>query len=157
MRELTHVTHVKCSEQYSKHRIDINHYHREHTAIQICTHIFFPPSHQTHSSSLFQKDPLVLLIEIHLAGLIKPSLPNFDNIYITSFQMSSLYMYMYNICVCVCVYVCICVCVCVCSVTQLCPTLCDPKDCSLPGSSVHGMLQARTLEWIAKFSYRGSS
>ena len=31
-----------------------------------------------------------------------------------------------------------CVCVCVCLVTQLCPTLCDPTDCSPPGSSVHG-------------------
>ena len=32
---------------------------------------------------------------------------------------------------------------------QLCPTLCDPMDCSLPGSSVHGILQARVLEWVA--------
>ena len=31
-------------------------------------------------------------------------------------------------------------------VTQLCPTLCDPMDCSLPDSSVHGILQARILE-----------
>ena len=34
-------------------------------------------------------------------------------------------------------------------VTQSCPILCDPADCSLPGSSVHGILQARTLEWVA--------
>ena len=32
---------------------------------------------------------------------------------------------------------------------QLCPTLCDPMDCCLPGSSVHGILQARILEWVA--------
>ena len=32
---------------------------------------------------------------------------------------------------------------------QLCPTLCDPMGCSLPGSSVHGILQARILEWGA--------
>ena len=32
---------------------------------------------------------------------------------------------------------------------QSCPTLCDPIDCSLPGFSVHGILQARTLEWVA--------
>ena len=32
---------------------------------------------------------------------------------------------------------------------QLCPTLCDPKDCSPPGSSVRGILQARILEWVA--------
>ena len=34
-------------------------------------------------------------------------------------------------------------------VAQSCPTLCDPMDCSLPGSSVHGILQARVLEWVA--------
>ena len=34
-------------------------------------------------------------------------------------------------------------------VAQSCPTLCDPMDCSLPGSSIHGILQARILEWIA--------
>ena len=34
-------------------------------------------------------------------------------------------------------------------VNQSCPTLCDPMDCSPPGSSVHGILQAKTLEWVA--------
>ena len=34
-------------------------------------------------------------------------------------------------------------------VAQSCPTLCDPKDCCLPGSSVHGIFQARVLEWVA--------
>ena len=34
-------------------------------------------------------------------------------------------------------------------VTQSCPTLRDPTDCSLPGSSVHGVFQARVLEWVA--------
>ena len=34
-------------------------------------------------------------------------------------------------------------------VAQSCPTLSDPMDCSLPGSSVHGVLQARELEWVA--------
>ena len=42
-------------------------------------------------------------------------------------------------------------------VAQLCPTLCDPVDCSLPGSSVHGILQARILEWVAIPFSRGSS
>ena len=32
---------------------------------------------------------------------------------------------------------------------QLRPTLCNPMDCSPPGSSVHGILQARKLEWVA--------
>ena len=36
-----------------------------------------------------------------------------------------------------------------CVVAQLCSTLCNPMDCSPPGSSVHGILQARTLEWVA--------
>ena len=35
------------------------------------------------------------------------------------------------------------------SVAQSCPTLCDPIDCSLPGSSTHGIFQARVLEWGA--------
>ena len=35
------------------------------------------------------------------------------------------------------------------SVTQSCPTLCDSMDCSLPVSSVHGILQTRMLEWVA--------
>ena len=39
---------------------------------------------------------------------------------------------------------------------QLCPTLCDPMDHSLPGSSVHGILQARILEWVAISYYRES-
>ena len=42
-------------------------------------------------------------------------------------------------------------------VTQLCPTLCNPMDCSLPGSSVHGILQARILERVAIPFSRGSS
>ena len=45
--------------------------------------------------------------------------------------------------------------VCVCA--QLCPTLCDPTDCSPPGSSVHGILQERILEWVAISYSRGSS
>ena len=41
-------------------------------------------------------------------------------------------------------------------VTQSCPTLSDPMDCSLPGSSVHGIFQARVLEWGAiAFSTKG--
>ena len=42
----------------------------------------------------------------------------------------------------------VCVCVCV-LVIQLCLTLCDPMECSPPGSSVHGISQARVLEWVA--------
>ena len=42
-------------------------------------------------------------------------------------------------------------------VSQSCPTLCDPMDCSLPGSSVHGVFQAIVLEWIAISFSKGSS
>ena len=42
-------------------------------------------------------------------------------------------------------------------VTQSCPTLCDPLDCSLPGFSICGIFQARILEWIAISFSRGSS
>ena len=44
-----------------------------------------------------------------------------------------------------------------CLVGQSCPTLCDPMDWSPPGSSVHEILQARILEWVAMPSSRGSS
>ena len=40
--------------------------------------------------------------------------------------------------------------------TQLCPILCYPKDCNLPGSSLHGILQAKILEWEAIPFSRGS-
>ena len=43
-------------------------------------------------------------------------------------------------------YICVSVCV---VVTQSCPNLCDPMDCSPPGSSVHGICQARILKWIS--------
>ena len=40
-------------------------------------------------------------------------------------------------------------------VAQVCPSLCDPMDCSPPGSSAHGILQARILEWVAICFSRG--
>ena len=40
---------------------------------------------------------------------------------------------------------------------RLCPTLCNPMECSLPSSSIHGILQARILEWVVMPSSRGSS
>ena len=44
-----------------------------------------------------------------------------------------------------------------CAVSQLCLTLCDPMDCSPPGSSIHGLLQVRVLKWVAFPFYRESS
>ena len=45
----------------------------------------------------------------------------------------------------------------VCPVPKSCPTLCNPADCCSPGAFVHGILQARILEWVAISSSRGSS
>ena len=57
-----------------------------------------------------------------------------------------------------CVYKCIYVYACIHAKSlQSCLTLCDPMDCSLPSSSVHGILQARVLEWVAVPVSRGSS
>ena len=53
-----------------------------------------------------------------------------------------------RVCLCVCVCVCVSVCMCV-LVAQSFPTHCDPMDCSLPGSSIYGILQARILVCIA--------
>ena len=50
---------------------------------------------------------------------------------------------------------CVCVCVCVCTQSHL--TLCNPMDCNPPGSSVHGIFQARMLEQVTILSARGSS
>ena len=46
---------------------------------------------------------------------------------------------------------------CACSVTQSCPTLCCPLDCSLPGSCIHAIFMARILEWVAISPSRGPS
>ena len=63
-----------------------------------------------------------------------------------------------------CVQVCVCVCVCVRAraralvlIAQSYMTLCDPRNCSPPGSSGHGILQATILEWVAIPFSRGSS
>ena len=52
---------------------------------------------------------------------------------------------------------CTCVCVCVCVHDNSFQTLCNPMDHNLPGSSVHGILQARILEWVVISFSRGSS
>ena len=57
---------------------------------------------------------------------------------------------------CVCVCVCVCVCAHAHTCTQSCLTPCYPMGSSLPGSSIHGILQARIMEWAAMPSSRGS-
>ena len=74
----------------------------------------------------------------------------------------SLWSFQVCVCVCVCECECVCVRVCVCvfcpkfivvaaaaKSLQSCPSLCDPIDSSAPGSPIPGILQARTLEWVA--------
>ena len=59
---------------------------------------------------------------------------------------------LFHVCVCVCVYVCTYTYACKLlppPPLQSCPTLCDPTDGSPPGSTIPGILQARTLEWVA--------
>ena len=58
-------------------------------------------------------------------------------------------IYHFNLCMCVCIYLS--------RHAQLSPTLCDPMACSPQGSSVHGIFQARILEWLAVSFSRGSS
>ena len=63
-----------------------------------------------------------------------------------------IYIYIYNICI----YVFACVCLYAAKLLQSCLTLCHPVDISPPGSAVPGILQARTLEWVAiSFSNEG--
>ena len=62
-----------------------------------------------------------------------------------------------RVCVCVHARARVCAWACVHSAAQSCPALCDPMDCNLPGSSVHGIFQARILEWVTISFSRGSS
>ena len=57
----------------------------------------------------------------------------------TCCQFISFFADWVKVCVCVCARACVCVCVCVCARSQ--PTLCDPMDCNLPGSSIHGIFR----------------
>ena len=70
--------------------------------------------------------------------------------------------YIYQMCVHMHTSISVCVCVCVCARACTlscfsCVRLCDSMDCSLPGSSVHGIFQARIREWVAMPSFRQSS
>ena len=105
-------------------------------------------------------------------------------LFVTSLSLSlSLYIYIY---ICICIYVCVCmyiylgrirewsgswkafckdfykilkiISILFCAKSlQSCTTVCNPMKCSLPGSSVHGILQARILKWVAMTFSRGSS
>ena len=89
---------------------------------------------------LFQKTHTIYLVFVFLC--LTFSFNNALKIYTMLSQMADFPLYTYIcVCVCVCVYVCM-------LVSQLCLAPCDPMGCSLPGSTVHGILQARILEWV---------
>ena len=73
-------------------------------------------------------------------------------------RCSSLSRWWYTVicCTTICTFV-TSLCVCILSPIQSCLTLCDPMDCIPPGPSVHGILQARIVEWAAMPSSRGST
>ena len=81
---------------------------------------------------------------------------SFKSIFSCVLQKS--YLIIYILFKCICCYACVLLaCYVPAKSLQSYPTLCDPMDCSPPGSSVHGILQARILEWVAMSSSRGSS
>ena len=88
---------------------------------------------------------LIYVLEINLLSVV---------LFAIIFSHSDIHMYWCEWCVCVCV----CVhCCCYCLVTQLCLTLCNPRDCSAPGSCVLDISLARILELVANSSSRVSS
>ena len=68
------------------------------------------------------------------------------HVYMYVHQTSTQILCPLYMCMCVCVYTCLYVHA---KSFHSCPTLCNPMDCSLPGSSIHGVLEARILEWVA--------
>ena len=90
-------------------------------------------------------DPMVLMNSLKSSGV-----ENFITALNTVRHLSFIVL---RVCVCVCV----CVCVRTCTCPQSRPVLCDFVDCCPPGSSVHGISQARILEWVAISFFRGDS
>ena len=90
---------------------------------------------------------------IHILRSILPQIPFLSRLPHNTEQSSLCYtvdswLLTLNIAVCICVRA---------QSLQSCPAFCDPMDCSLPGSSVHGILQAGILEWVVMPSSRESS
>ena len=86
--------------------------------------------------------PLFLFC-LRMSGGLLSSFQVFNN----HFEDKEDVMYTY---MCVCVHARVCVCTCMhAKLLQFCLTLCDPMDCSLPGSSLHRILQVRILEWVS--------
>ena len=108
------------------------------------------PKIKPNISSVNRKGQEVFLMNPHAAGefYINNTLIYFLNIIdiiLTSPHLLSLCKpcFILNVHICICIH------------AQLCPTLCDPVNCSLPGFPVHGILQARILESVASSFPRG--
>ena len=94
--------------------------------------------HEAHSRSC--EGPWSLLSEL------KEVCASCRNVFVCTCVYVSVCIHVCVLCVYMCVFVYMCVCV---KSLQLCPTLCGLMDCSPPGPSVYGILQARILEWVA--------
>ena len=108
--------------------------------------IFPHPSLQTWPWEMAQKNRLQGL---HF-GILSKKIQGYKGTMEDCFSQTLLHLYMgrlhVNKLACMCA-----------KLVQSCPTLCDPMECNPPGSSVHGILQARIMDWIAMPSFRGSS
>ena len=127
--------------------------------------------HNIESSHLsLTQLPLMLTFYRYIDQTKKPtfgtvSLTRLQTWEFTSFALTSLFLFKIQsriphcLCSsCLCSFLPSVMFVCTCAESlKSCPTLCDPMNHSLPGSSVHGILQARILEWVAIPSSRGSS
>ena len=103
--------------------------------------IFNPSGSPTHSTLSWK----ILQFPLEIAGFRSPDTQTYTDKH-TALNRPSVYD-----------VIVLCMCVCWSEVAQWCPTLCDPTDCSPPGPSVQGLLQARILEWVAISFPRGST
>ena len=111
------------------------------------------------NNTLHWLDSLNILKNFHILFIIMPLITYVDYcaFHVNGNQKNVAWFYpQLNIGRYLAVYAHLTFCVCV-LVTQSCLTFCDPMDCSSPGSSVHGVLQAKMLEWVALTFSRASS
>ena len=110
----------------------------------------------THDFAVYLGHFWPVIVPIHVREHLVPDCTHHENSGCTSLCVLPLVRSPALFWLCVCVCVCVCECVHMCTGTQLCLTRCDPRDYSPSGSSVHGIFQARILEWVA-IPFRRSS
>ena len=94
---------------------------------------------------------------IYVTGLWHLRIPSYISIVFCHHETRKKGMAIFHVCLVKLLVVVILSFVCLCVCAQSCLNLCNPMDCSLPGSSVHEIFQAKILEWVAISSSRGSS